>query len=66
MRLEVGFVLPSALRGGSGARVACTGEIVRVEQSEEPGRPSALAVRIMFSQLRPWKDDEKTAKESDD
>ena len=55
MRVEIGFVLPSALQEGSGARVACTGEVVRIEPSEDPEVSPALAVRIMFSQLRPWK-----------
>ena len=66
MRLEVGFVLPSALRGGSGARVACTGEVVRVEQSQETGVSPALALRIMFSQLRPWKDSEERINSSNE
>jgi len=55
-QLEIGFVLPSALREGSGAWVTCTGEVIRREPSLDPGVPPALAVRIMFSQLKPWKD----------
>jgi hypothetical protein len=56
VRLEIGFVLPSALREESGARVACSSEVVRCENPRGSGVRYTLAVRILFSQMQPWKD----------
>jgi len=55
-RLEIGFLLPSALEEGSGAKVVCTGEVVRLEPSQGMGVAPALAIKITYFRLLPWKD----------
>ena len=53
-RVEIGFVLPSALEQGRGAKVVCTGEVVRLETLKGTEVPPGLAVKIMNCELFPW------------
>jgi hypothetical protein len=54
MRMEIDFVLSAAPNENSGAEVVCSGEVVRLEPSQEAGGLPALAMNIMGYRLLPW------------